>query len=83
MSFWIYWEQGFQAFMVLIGVSLLWLRFIEPLFASRGFSITLLMIVISFALAVLKFYLGVSKIRRELDNAQKQIDATLAGKDTS
>lgn len=83
MSFWIYWEQGFQAFMVLIGVSLLWLRFIEPLFASRGFSITLLMIVISFALAALKFYLGVSKIRREIDSAQKQIDAILAGKDAS
>jgi hypothetical protein len=83
MSFWIYWEQGFQAFMVLIGVSLLWLRFIEPLFASRGFSLTLIMIIISVALAALKFYLGVSKIRRELDHAQKQIDATLAGKDAS
>lgn len=77
MSFWTYWEQGFQAFMVLIGVSLLWLRFIEPLFASRGLAVAI-MIVLAFGLAFLKFYMGISGIRKQLKDAQAQIDATLA-----
>ena len=77
MSFWIYWEQGFQAFMVLIGVSLIWLRFIEPLFTSRGLSVTV-MLVAAFGLAFIKFYVGVSGIRKQLQAAQRQIDAALA-----
>ena len=83
MTFWIYWEQGFQAFMVLIGVSLIWLRFIEASFPSRGLSV-ILMIIVSFALAFLKFYFGTSKIRKQLEEAQKQMDAILAvGEDAS
>lgn len=77
MSFWIYWDQGFQAFTVLIGVSLIWLRFIEPLFSSRGLAVTL-MIVIALALALLKFFIGIGKIRKEHEAARKQIEAMLA-----
>ena len=77
MSFWTYWEQGFQAFMVLIGVSLIWLRFIEPLFSNRGLAVTI-MIILAFGLAFLKFYLSVSGINKQLKDAQAQIDALLA-----
>ena len=77
MSFWIYWEQGFQAFMVLIGVCLVWLRFIEPLFSSRGLSVTL-MILVAFGLAIAKFVIGIRGIRKQIRAAQAQIDATLA-----
>lgn len=77
MSFWIYWEQGFQAFMILIGVSLVWLRFIEPLFASRGLSVTI-MIIVAFGLAIFQFYRATRGIRKQLQTAQAQIDATLS-----
>jgi hypothetical protein len=77
MNFWHFWEQGFQAFMVIIGVSLIWLRFIEPLFASRRLSV-ILMIIIAFALAAVVMYLGLRDIQKKLRAAQAQIDATLA-----
>lgn len=76
MSFWIYWEHGFQAFMVIIGVSLVWLRFIEPLFASRGLSV-IVMIIVAFGLAFLQFYRATSGIRKQLQAAQAKIDSAL------
>ena len=40
MVFWQFWEVAFQAFMILIGVGIIWLKFIEPLFPSRQVSVT-------------------------------------------
>ena len=57
MIFWQFWEVAFQAFMILIGVGIIWLKFIEPLFPSRQVSVTL-MIIVAVALAAAKNSLG-------------------------
>jgi hypothetical protein len=77
MTFWHFWEQGFQAFMVLIGVSLIWLRFIEPLFENQRTSV-ILMIIVAFAIAVLVMVNGLLGIRKQVRAAQAKINATLA-----
>ncbi|MDD2695795.1 MAG: hypothetical protein PHD58_07715 [Anaerolineales bacterium] len=75
MGFWQVWEQAFQAFMVLIGVGIVWLRFIEPLFPSRGVSVTL-MLLAGLALSSLKLYFGLRGIRQQIQAAQAQIAAS-------
>lgn len=77
MSFSLIWEQGFQAFMVFIGVGLIWLRFIEPLFANRGTSVTI-MIIVAVLLTIAKFSYGMLGIRKQLREAQAQIDTATA-----
>ena len=66
------WELSFQSFEVFVGVGIVWLLWIEPLFASRSTSVVL-MILVALAAAGLNFYRGYRKIRREWQTAQKQI----------
>jgi hypothetical protein len=66
------WELSFQSFEVFVGVGIVWLLWIEPLFASRSTSVAV-MIIVALAAAATNFYLGYSKIRREWQTAQKQI----------
>ncbi len=66
------WELAFSSFEVFIGVGIVWLLWIEQLFASRKVSV-LVMIIVALAAAGFNFYLGYSKIRREWQVAQKQI----------
>jgi len=78
MVFWQLWEVGFQAFMIFIGVGIIWLRFLEPwlisLQMSQQTSVTL-MIITAVGLAVLRIVLGVRTIRKQ----QKAVQAQLAG----
>ena len=74
MVFWQMWEVAFQAFMIFIGVGIIWLRFIEPLLASQQTSVTL-MIIVAVGLAAFRIILGVRGIRRE----QKALQAQIAG----
>jgi hypothetical protein len=68
----IIWDLAFTAFEVFIGVGIVWLLWIEPLFASRSTSV-IVMIIVALAAAGLSFYRGYSKVRREWLLAQKQI----------
>jgi hypothetical protein len=66
------WELGFSSFEVFIGVGIIWLLWIEQLFTSQSLSVAV-MIIVALAAAALNFYLGYSKIRRDWQTAQKQI----------
>lgn len=66
------WELSFSSFQVFIGVGIIWLLWIENLFASRNVSVAV-MIIVALAAAGFNFYWGYSKIRREWRTAQKQI----------
>lgn len=74
MVFWQLWEVAFQAFMIFIGVGIIWMRFIEPLFPSQQTSV-ILMIVVAVGLAALRIGLGVRDMRR----GQKELQAKIAG----
>jgi uncharacterized membrane-anchored protein YhcB (DUF1043 family) len=74
MVFWQLWEVAFQAFMIFIGVGIVWMRFIEPLFPSQQTSV-ILMIVVAVGLAALRIALGVRDVRRR----QKELQAKIAG----
>lgn len=74
MVFWQMWEVAFQAFMIFIGVGIIWLRFIEPLFPSQQTSV-ILMIIVAVGLAALRIVLGVRTVRR----GQKELQAKIAG----
>jgi hypothetical protein len=66
------WELSFQSFEVFVGVGIVWLLWIEPLFASRSTSVVV-MIIVALAAAGFNFFWGYRKIRREWQAAQKQI----------
>lgn len=78
MVFWQLWEVAFQAFMIFIGVGIIWLRFIEPwlitLQISQQTSVTW-MIIVAVGLAALRIILGVRTVRKQ----QKAVQAQLAG----
>jgi divalent metal cation (Fe/Co/Zn/Cd) transporter len=74
MVFWQMWEVAFQAFMIFIGVGIIWMRFIEPLFPSQQVSV-ILMIIVAVGLAVFRIALGVRGIRR----GQKALQSQIAG----
>lgn len=74
MVFWQLWEIAFQAFMIFIGVGIIWLRFIEPLFPSKEASVPI-MIIVAVGLAAARIVLGVRNIRKQ----QKAIQEQLAG----
>lgn len=74
MVFWQMWEVAFQAFMIFIGVGIIWLRFIEPLFSSQQTSVTL-MIITAVGLAAARIVVGIRKIRQERRALQAQIAA--------
>jgi hypothetical protein len=73
----IIWDLSFSSFEMFIGVGIIWLLWIEKLFPSRGLSVAV-MIIVALAAAGLNFYSGYSKIRREWQSAQKQIQASEA-----
>ncbi len=75
LTFPIIWDLSFSAFQMFVGVGIIWMLFIEPHIPSRDLSVTL-MIIVAIAAAALSFYLGLSKVRREWDTAQKQITAS-------
>jgi hypothetical protein len=66
------WELAFSSFEVFVGVGIVWLLWIERLFASRSQSVVV-MIIVALAAAGFNFYWGYHKIRREWQAAQKQI----------
>jgi uncharacterized membrane-anchored protein YhcB (DUF1043 family) len=74
MVFWQLWEVAFQAFMIFIGVGIIWMRFIEPLFPSQQTSV-ILMIVVAVGLAALRIGLGVRDVRQ----GQRELQAKIAG----
>ena len=66
------WELAFSSFEVFIAVGIVWLLWIETLFASRNQSVVV-MIIVALAAAGFNFYWGYRNIRREWQAAQKQI----------
>lgn len=74
MVFWQLWEVAFQAFMIFIGVGIIWLRFIEPLFTNRQTSV-ILMIIVAVLSATARIVWGVINIRRQ----QKALQAQISG----
>jgi hypothetical protein len=66
------WELAFSSFEVFVGVGIVWLLWIEPLFASRSTSVVV-MIIVALAAAGFNFFWGTRKNRREWQAAQKQI----------
>ena len=74
MVFWQMWEVAFQAFMIFIGVGIIWMRFIEPLFPSQQVSV-ILMIIVAVGLAAARIVWGVRKIRQ----GQKALRDKIAG----
>jgi len=77
MVFWQMWEVVFQAFMIFIGVGIIWMRFIEPLFASQQTSV-LLMIIVAVGLAAFRIVLGLRGVRQDQKALQEKI-ASLNG----
>jgi hypothetical protein len=63
MVFWQMWEVAFQAFMIFIGVGILWMLFLEPLFASQQTSVVL-MIIVAVGLAAARDCRGHPKVRK-------------------
>jgi|GEM_PF-1459107 len=68
----IIWDLAFTSFEIFIGVGIIWLLWIEPLFASTRLSV-IAMIIVALVAAGLTFYRGYSKVRRDWLLAQKQI----------
>ncbi len=77
MVFWQFWEIGFQAFMIFIGVGIIWMRFIEILFPDRGVSV-ILMIIAAVGLATVRIILGARVVRKQQQALKEQI-AGLSG----
>lgn len=77
MSFADIWDQLFKTFMVFVGVGIIWLRFIEPLFADRRLSVNL-MIITAVVLSLTKFITGVWQINKRIKAAQAIIEAANA-----
>lgn len=75
LTFPIIWDLSFSSFEMFVGVGIIWMLFIEPRIPSRSLSVTL-MIIVAIAAAALNFYVGLSKVRREWQAAQKQITAS-------
>jgi uncharacterized membrane-anchored protein YhcB (DUF1043 family) len=74
MVFWQMWEVAFQAFMIFIGVGVIWMRFIEPLFQSQQTSV-ILMIIVAVGLAAARIVRGIRKVRQ----GQKELSDKIAG----
>ena len=74
MVFWQMWEVAFQAFMIFIGVGIIWMMFLEPLFPSQQVSV-ILMIIVAVGLAAARIVVGVLKIRQ----GQKVLQDKIAG----
>lgn len=77
LTFPIIWDLSFSSFQMFVGVGIVWLLFIEPRIPSRSLSVAV-MIIVAVVAAVLNFYLGLRKIRREWLAAQKQISESEA-----
>jgi divalent metal cation (Fe/Co/Zn/Cd) transporter len=77
MVFWQMWEVAFQAFMIFIGVGIIWMLFLEPLFPSQQTSV-ILMIIVAVGLAAVRIVLGVRTVRRGQKELQEKI-ASLNG----
>jgi divalent metal cation (Fe/Co/Zn/Cd) transporter len=75
MTFGQIWDLAFNALVVFVGVGILWLRFIESLFPSQQTSV-IVMTIVALVAAVARFVLGYRSIRRKLDEAEAQIEAT-------
>ena len=75
LTFPIIWDLSFSSFQMFVGVGIIWMLFIERRIPSRSLSVTL-MVIVAVVAAALNFYVGVSKVRREWQTAQKQITAS-------
>lgn len=75
LTFPIIWDLSFSSFQMFVGVGIIWMLFIERSFPSRSLSV-MLMTIVAIVAAALNFYVGVSKVRREWQAAQKQITAS-------
>jgi hypothetical protein len=71
------WEMSFSAFEMFVGVGIIWLLWIEPLFPSKSLSV-MVMIIVALAAAGLNFYSDYRKLKRKWDAAQKQIQESEA-----
>lgn len=74
MVFWQMWEVAFQAFMIFIGVGIIWMLFLEPLFPSQQVSV-FLMIIVAVGLAVARIVVGIRTIRK----GQRALQEKIAG----
>lgn len=77
MTFAEIWDLGFSSFEVFVGVGLIWLGFLEPLFPSRTLSVQL-MTVVALAAAMAWFYRGWYRARRARRAAQAKWEAAAA-----
>jgi hypothetical protein len=71
------WDQFFKSFMIFVGTGIIWLRFLEPLFADVSLS-SRLMIITAVVLSVGKFVTGLMQIKKQNKAAQALIEATYA-----
>ena len=72
LTFPIIWDLSFSSFQIFIGVGIIWMLWIEQLFASQRQSV-ILMIIVALALAGFNWYWGYRKIRKNWQKTQKQI----------
>lgn len=72
LNFSILWDLAFKAFEIFIAVGIVWLLWIEKLFANQRTSV-IVMIIVALLAAGLYFFRGIYLIRRDWNKAQKQL----------
>lgn len=77
LTFPIIWDLSFSSFQIFIGVGIIWMLWIEQLFASQRQSV-IAMIIVALAAAGFNWYWGYRKIRKNWQKTQKQIQETEA-----
>ncbi|NJD58472.1 MAG: hypothetical protein C3F13_01385 [Anaerolineales bacterium] len=72
LTFPIIWDLSFSSFQIFVGVGIVWLLWIEKLFASQRTSV-IVMTIVALAGAVFNWLWGYWKIRKNYLATQKQI----------
>ena len=77
LTFPIIWDLSFTSFQIFIGIGIIWMLWIEQLFASQRQSV-IVMIIVALVAAVFNWYWGYRKIRKNWLTTQKQIQESEA-----
>jgi F0F1-type ATP synthase assembly protein I len=72
LTFPIIWDLTFSSFQIFVGIGIVWLLWIEKLFASQRVSV-IVMTIVAFAAAVMNWLWGYWKIRKNYLATQKKI----------
>lgn len=72
LTFPIIWDLSFSSFQIFVGVGIVWLLWIEKLFASQRTSV-IVMTIVALAAAGFNWFWGYWKVRKNYLATQKQI----------